>query len=45
MESVDEIKKVLGEKVLVRTKKGTDFCELTAKKQTVFEEVYNFFYR
>jgi hypothetical protein len=42
MESVDEIKKVLGEKVLFELKRERIFVA-DSEKQTVFEEVYNFF--
>jgi len=42
MDSVDEIKKVLGEKVLFEQKRDRIFVE-ESEKQTVFEEVYNFF--
>jgi hypothetical protein len=42
MDGVDEIKKVLGEKVLFEQKRDRIFVE-ESEKQTVFEEVYNFF--
>lgn len=42
MESVDEIKKVLGEKVLFELKRERIFVA-DSEKQTVFEEVYDFF--
>ena len=42
MESVDEIKKVLGEKVLFELKRERIFVG-DSEKQTVFEEVYDFF--
>jgi dGTP triphosphohydrolase len=42
MDSVDEIKKVLGEKVLFEQKRERIFVG-ESEKQTVFEEVYNFF--
>jgi dGTP triphosphohydrolase len=42
MDSVDEIKKVLGEKVLFEQKRDRIFVS-ESEKQTVFEEVYNFF--
>jgi hypothetical protein len=42
MDSVGEIKKVLGEKVLFEQKRERIFVE-ESEKQTVFEEVYNFF--
>ena len=42
MESVDEIKKVLGEKVLFELKRERIFVA-DSEKQTVFEEIYDFF--
>ena len=42
MESVDEIKKVLGEKVLFELKRERIFVA-ESEKQAVFEEVYDFF--
>ncbi|MBW2598462.1 MAG: hypothetical protein JRC55_07840 [Deltaproteobacteria bacterium] len=42
MDGVDEIKKVLGEKVLFEQKRDRIFVE-ESEKQTVFEEVYNSF--
>ena len=42
MDGVDEIKKVLGEKVLFEQKRDRFFVE-ESEKQTVFEEVYNSF--
>jgi len=42
MDSVGEIKKVLGEKVLFEQKRDRIFVS-ESEKQTVFEEVYNFF--
>jgi hypothetical protein len=42
MDSVGEIKKVLGEKVLFEQKRERIFVG-ESEKQTVFEEVYNFF--
>jgi len=42
MASVGEIKKMLGEKVLFEQKRERIFVE-ESEKQTVFEEVYNFF--
>ena len=42
MDSVGEIKKVLGEKVLFEQKRDRIFVG-ESEKQTVFEEVYNFF--
>jgi hypothetical protein len=42
MDSVGEIKKVLGEKVLFEQKRERIFVR-ESEKQTVFEEVYNFF--
>jgi len=42
MDSVGEIKKVLGEKVLFEQKRDRVFVG-ESEKQTVFEEVYNFF--
>jgi len=42
MESVDEIKKVLGEKVLFEQKRERIFVG-ESEKQTVFEELYDFF--
>jgi hypothetical protein len=42
MESVDEIKKVLGEKVLFELKRERIFVA-DSEKQAVFEEVYDFF--
>jgi len=42
MESVDEIKKVLGEKVLFELKRERIFVG-ESEKQAVFEEVYDFF--
>ena len=42
MESVDEIKKVLGEKVLFEQKRERIFVA-DSEKQTAFEELYDFF--
>ena len=42
LESVDEIKKMLGEKVLFEQKRERIFVAEN-EKQTVFENVYNFF--
>ena len=42
MDSVGEIKKVLGEKILFEQKRERIFVG-ESEKQTVFEEVYNFF--
>jgi hypothetical protein len=42
MDSVDEIKKILGEKVLFEQKRDRIFVR-ESEKQTVFEEVYNLF--
>jgi hypothetical protein len=42
MERVDEIKKVLGEKVLFEQKRERIFVG-ESEKQAVFEELYNFF--
>jgi hypothetical protein len=42
MDSVDEIKKMLGEKVLFEQKRDRIFVR-ESEKQTVFEEVYNLF--
>ncbi|MGD9083005.1 MAG: hypothetical protein PVH55_05480 [Desulfobacterales bacterium] len=42
MDSVGEIKKVVGEKVLFEQKRERIFVG-ESEKQTVFEEVYNFF--
>ena len=42
MDSMDEIKKVLGEKVLFEQKRDRIFVG-ESEKQTVFEETYNFF--
>ena len=42
MESVDEIKKVLGEKVVFEQKRERIFVN-ESEKQTVFQELYDFF--